>query len=92
VAESLRWVTQLMSTAETRGPRSPDSRAQRRIERPFWLGDPIKSREHAYWELALYRCEAIEPRHQLGYPGQAVKISDAALDHARRRGHHLARG
>src|SRR5262249_39966884 len=72
-----------------------------------WLGDPIKTREHADRVLALYS----EERHRhlvgilntdvksgslaysanatwvLGYPEQAVAISDAAHAHARRRGH-----
>jgi class 3 adenylate cyclase/tetratricopeptide (TPR) repeat protein len=73
----------------------------------FWLGEPIKAREHTEKILTLYR----EERHgrlveilnhdpktvalvfaafsawMLGYPDQAVRISDAAEAHARRRGH-----
>ena len=107
-AELLRWVTQAMNAAETY------SDADLLIvghfaaaNAHFWLGDPIKTREHADRLLALYS----EERHDhlsgilnhdpksmslvysalstwmLGYPEQAVRIIDAAHDHARRRGH-----
>jgi predicted ATPase len=73
----------------------------------FWLGDPIKAREHADRVLALYS----EERHSrlldilnqdpktnslaysalltwmLGYPEQAVRISDVKDAHSRLRGH-----
>jgi hypothetical protein len=60
VAESLRWVTQLMSTADTDG--DPDLLIvghNAALNAHFWLGDPIKSREHADRVLALYS----EERH-----------------------------
>jgi predicted ATPase len=73
----------------------------------FWLGDPIKAREHADQVLLRYS----EERHGhlagvlnhdpktasllfsahstwiLGFPEQAVRISDAKDAHARERGH-----
>jgi predicted ATPase len=57
VAESLRWVTQLMNAAETYG--DPDLLIvghSAALNAHFWLGDPIKTREHADRVLALY-CE-----------------------------------
>jgi predicted ATPase len=108
VAESLHWVKQLMNAAETYG--DPDLLIVGHhavVAAHFWLGDPIKTREHADRVLALYS----EKRHghlvgilnndprtaalvfsaratwMLGYPEQAVRISDAADAHARRRGH-----
>jgi predicted ATPase len=108
IAESLRWVTQLMSAGETCGdPDLPIVGHFAAVVAHFWLGDPIKAREHADRVLALYT----EKRHShlvgllntdpktislaysaqsiwmLGYPEQAVKMTDAAHDHARRRGH-----
>jgi predicted ATPase len=74
----------------------------------FHLGDPLKAREHADRVLALYSEERlgslnIGPKSgslaysalstwMLGYPEQAVRISEAGAAHARRRGHpfHLA--
>jgi predicted ATPase len=108
VAESLRWVTQLVNAAETYG--DPDLLIVAHLAAltaHFWLGNPIKAREHADRVLALYT----EDRHahlvgmlnwdpktnslgflahstwMLGYPEQAVRILDAADDHARRRAH-----
>jgi predicted ATPase len=104
VAESVRWVTQLMNAAETYG--DPDFRIVGHLAAvlaDFALGDPIEAREHADRVLALYS----EERHGhlagilnrdpktnslvfsaasagiLGYPEQAVRIIDAAHDHAR---------
>jgi predicted ATPase len=60
VAESLRWVTQLMNAAETYG--DPDllmAGHHAAVLANFWLGDPIKVREHADRVLALYS----EERH-----------------------------
>ncbi len=60
VAESLRWVTQLMNAGETYG--DPDLLIvghAAALNAHFWLGDPIKTREHADWVLALYS----EERH-----------------------------
>ncbi len=108
VAESLCWVAQLMNAAETY--RDADLLIVGHIAAVvayFWLGDPIKSREHVDRVLALYS----EERHghlvgilnsdpktvslsfsalsswMLGVPEQAVRISNAAHAHARRRGH-----
>jgi predicted ATPase len=108
VAESLRWVTQVMNAAETYG--DPDLLILGHLAAMiahFWLGDPIKTREHADRVLALYS----EERHGhlvgilnhdpktfslrlsaqstwiVGYPEQALRISDAKDAHARRRGH-----
>jgi hypothetical protein len=73
----------------------------------FWLGDPIKAREHADRVLALYSKErdahladilnhdpkTVSLAHSahstwmIGYPEQAVTITDAKDAHARRRGH-----
>jgi class 3 adenylate cyclase/tetratricopeptide (TPR) repeat protein len=55
VAESLRWITQLMNAAETY--RDADLLIVGRIAAAaayFWLGAPIKAREHADRVLALY--------------------------------------
>jgi class 3 adenylate cyclase/tetratricopeptide (TPR) repeat protein len=60
VAESLRWVTQLMNASETCG--DPDLLIVGHVAAViahFWLGDPIKTREHADSVLALYS----EKRH-----------------------------
>jgi predicted ATPase len=60
VAKSLRWVTQLMNTAETY--RDPDlliAGHAAAVTAHFWLGDLIKAREHADRVLALYN----EERH-----------------------------
>jgi predicted ATPase len=108
IAESLRWVTQILNAAETSG--DPDLLIvghTAAVLAHFWLGDPIKSREHADKVLTLYT----EERHghlagilnhdpktvslgylalatwMLGYPEQAVRISDAKDVHARWRGH-----
>jgi class 3 adenylate cyclase/tetratricopeptide (TPR) repeat protein len=113
IAESLRWVTQLMNAAETYG--DPDLRIlghHAAVLAYFWLGDPIKTREHADRVLALYREEQHgrlvgilngDPKTYslvfsalstwvLGYPEKAVRILDAADEHARRRGHPFALG
>ena len=68
LAESLRWVTQLMNAAETY--RDPDlliAGHTAAVTAYFWLGDPIKAREHADRVLALYS----EERH-----GHLVGISE----------------
>ena len=60
VAESLRWVTQLMNAAETYG--DPDLLILGHfaaVYAHYWLGDPIKTREHADQLLTLYS----EERH-----------------------------
>jgi hypothetical protein len=60
VAESLRWVTQLMDAAEAYG--DPDlllAGHNNATTAHFWLGDPIKAREHADRVLAFYS----EERH-----------------------------
>jgi predicted ATPase len=108
VAESLRWITQLMDAAETYG--DPDLLIvghHSAVNAYFWLGDPIKVREHADRVLALYTDERHghladilnnDPKTMslgftalstwmLGYSEQAMKISDAADEHARLRGH-----
>jgi predicted ATPase len=108
VAESRRWVTQLMNAAETYG--DPDLLIvghHAAVVANFWLGDPIKVREHAARVLSLYSEERhghlvgilnTDPKTQtlgfsalstwmLGYPEQAVGISDATHIHARRRRH-----
>jgi predicted ATPase len=113
IAESLRWVTELMDAAETYG--DPDLLIVGHFAATssyFWLGNPIKAREHADRVLGLYSEErhghlaAIlnhDPKTQslmysalstwmLGYPEQAVTISQAADAHARRRGHPLDLG
>jgi tetratricopeptide (TPR) repeat protein len=108
VAESLRWVAQLMDAAETYGDADLLIVGHHAaVDAHFWLGHLIKTREHADRVLALYS----EERHvhladtlitdpkttslvysalltwMLGYPEQAVKITDAAHAHARRCGH-----
>jgi class 3 adenylate cyclase/predicted ATPase len=58
IAESLRWVTQLMNAAETY--RDPDLLIVGHLSSVvayFWLGDPIKVREHADRVSALYSKE-----------------------------------
>jgi hypothetical protein len=55
VGESLHWVTQLMNAAETYV--DPDLLIvghSAALNAHFWLGDPIKTREHADRVLALY--------------------------------------
>jgi class 3 adenylate cyclase/predicted ATPase len=55
VAESLRWVTQAMKAAETFG--DPDLLIvahHNAVAAYFWLGNPIKVREHTDRVLALY--------------------------------------
>jgi predicted ATPase len=113
VAESLRWVTELMNVAEAYG--DADFLIvghEAAIAAYFWLGDLVKAREHAGRVLALYS----EERHghlagilnddpktdslvfmalsawMLGYPDQAVRIIDAAHNHARGRGHPFSLG
>jgi hypothetical protein len=108
VAESLRWVTDLMNAAQAY--HDPDLRIvghTAAVTAHFWLGDLIKAREHANRVLVLYN----EERHghladilnqdpktlslvyltlsiwMLGYPEQAVRISDGKDAHCRRRGH-----
>ena len=61
VAESLRWVPEVMNAAETYG--DPDLLIVGHLialNAYFWLGDPIKTSEHADRVLALYR----EERHR----------------------------
>jgi class 3 adenylate cyclase/tetratricopeptide (TPR) repeat protein len=108
VAESLGWVTELMSAAKTHD--DPDRLILGHLAAAnayCWLGEPIKVREHADRVLALYG----EERHGhllavlsqdpktfslvvsalstwvLGFPEEALRISDAKDAHARRRGH-----
>jgi hypothetical protein len=108
VAESLRWVAQLMVAAEACG--DPDllivgnfAAATANME----LGNLIRTREHADRMLALYREERqahladilnLDPKTMtlifsgrsawmLGYPDEAVRITDAAHNHARHLGH-----
>ncbi len=113
VAESMRWVTQLMNAAETYGETDFLIVAQlASVTAYFWLGNPIKALEHADRVLAFYS----EERHGhllgilnhdpkthsliysalstwiLGFPEQAVRISDAKDAQARRRGHPFALG
>jgi class 3 adenylate cyclase/predicted ATPase len=60
VAESMRWVTQLMNAAET--SHDPDLLIVGHLAAVtayFWLGDPIKTREYADRVLAFYS----EERH-----------------------------
>jgi hypothetical protein len=113
VAESLRWITQLMSAAEAY--RDPDLLIvghHAAVAAYSWLGDPIKTREHADRVLALYSEErhghlagilnhdprtdslvfSAQSTWMLGYPEQAVKMSEAAQDHARRHGHPFELG
>jgi predicted ATPase len=55
VAESLRWATQIMEAAETH--RELDFRIVGHLSLAnsyFWLGEPIKAREHADQVLSLY--------------------------------------
>jgi predicted ATPase len=108
VAESLRWVAQIMEAAEAY--HDPDLRIlghHAAVVAYFWLGDLVKAREHADRLLALYSEEqhghladmlnqdpktralilAAQTTWMLGYPEQAVRISDAKDAHARRRGH-----
>jgi hypothetical protein len=108
VAESLGWVAQLMNAAETYNDADllivGHTAA---VTAYFWLGDPIKAREHADRVLALYgeerhghlaRILNADPKTvasifsaqvtwMLGYPEQAVRISDAKDAHARQCGH-----
>jgi predicted ATPase len=113
VAESLRWVTQLMDAAEAY--HDPDLLIlghHAAVVAHSWLGDPIKAREHADRVLALYSDERHvylarilnnDPKANsfvystlstwmLGYPEQALRISDLKDAHARRRGHPFALG
>jgi len=73
----------------------------------FWLGEPIRAREHADQVLSLYAEErhghlmdvfnhnvktltlvfALRAIWMLGFPEQAVRVSDECEKHARRRGH-----
>jgi class 3 adenylate cyclase/tetratricopeptide (TPR) repeat protein len=108
VAESLRWVAQLMDAAEASG--DPDLLivgSFGAVTANMELGDLIKTREHADRMLALYREERqahlagilnLDPKTMtlifsarstwmLGYPDQAVRITDAAHNHARQVGH-----
>jgi predicted ATPase len=107
-AESVRWVKQIMSAAESY--RDPDLLILGQyasVVVHFWLGDPIKARQHADRVLSLYSEERYghlvgilndDPKTNslvfsaqltwmLGFPEQAVKISDASHAHARRCGH-----
>jgi hypothetical protein len=69
VAESLRWVTQLMNAAETYG--DPDllivgHRAA--LNAHLWLGNPVKTREHGGRVLALYDESAARSSGQYSEP------------------------
>jgi class 3 adenylate cyclase len=60
VAESLRWVTQAMNAAETYGDSDLLILAHNDATLAhFWLGDPMRARQHADRVLALYS----EERH-----------------------------
>ena len=108
IADSFHWVTQLMNAAESYG--DPDLLILGHIAAMStycWLGDPIKTLEHADRALALYGEEPHvhllgilnnDPKTiglvfsalstwMLGYPEEAVRISDAKDAHARRTGH-----
>ncbi len=108
MAESLRWVTEVMNAAETYGDADLLIVGHlAALVAYFWLGDLVKVREHADWVLALYSEERhahlvgilnTDPKSNslvfsalstwmLSYPEQALRISNAAHDHARRRGH-----
>jgi class 3 adenylate cyclase/predicted ATPase len=107
-AESLHWVAQIQDSAELF--HDPDLLIVGHVAAVisyFWLGELIKSREHADRVLALYS----EERHGhlvdilnhdpktlsliyvglstwiLGYPEQAVRVSNERDTHARRLGH-----
>jgi predicted ATPase len=107
-AESVRWVKQIVCAAQTSG--DPDHLIvgdYAAVVVHFWLGDPIKAREHADRVLSLYSEEqhshlvgilnddpktnslafSAQLTWMLGFPEQAVRISDAKDAHARRRGH-----
>jgi predicted ATPase len=111
IAESLHWVTQLMNAAETyHDPVLLIVGHLSAVITHSWLGDPIKTREHADRVLALYSKEQHghlagilngDPKTLnlvllasstwvLGYPEQALRILDAAHDHARQVGHPFA--
>jgi predicted ATPase len=108
VAESLRWVAELMNAANASGDADLLILAHHAaLNAHFWLGDLTKTREHADRVLTLYSEErhghlvgilnhdpktfalffSAQSAWMLGYPEQAVRIGDAALDHARGRGH-----
>jgi hypothetical protein len=113
IAESLQWVAQLTNAAETYGDRDLLilGHFAAMIAR-FWLGEPIKVREHAERVLALYSAERLghladilnrdpnsyslmfsaQSTWMLGYPEQALRISDAKDAHARQRGHPFGLG
>jgi hypothetical protein len=57
VAESLRWVTQMMNAAETYGDADLLMLGHFLHVAYFWLGHPVKVREHADRVLALYSAE-----------------------------------
>jgi len=108
VAESLGWVAQTLDAAEVYhdGDLLIVGHTNAVVSY-FYLGELMKTREHAGKVLALYTEERHGPMvgllnqdlktftltwmalstWMLGYPEQAVKISDAALAHARRLGH-----
>ena len=74
VAESLRWAAQLMNAAESCG--DPDLVIvghHAAATAYFWLGDPIKSRQHADRVLALYSEE--RHGHLVGILNQDPKTS-----------------
>ena len=106
--ESLRWVAQMSDAAEAyRDPNLLIVEHWCAEISYFWLGDPIKAREHADQVLSLYSeeqhghlvpiinhnpktvslCYVPQAAWMLGDPEQAVKMINAAHDHARRRGH-----
>jgi tetratricopeptide (TPR) repeat protein len=107
IAESLRWVTQLMDTAEAYRDRDLLMVAyQAATNSYYWLGELIKARQYADQMLSL----DADNRHghlsdllgqdpktvvltfkalliwMLGYPDQAVVISEAKDAYARRLG------
>jgi predicted ATPase len=108
VAESLRWVAQLMDAAAACG--DPDLLIvghYAAVSGYIQLGNLIKTREHADRMLALYREErqahlagilnhdpktmtlifSARSTWMLGHPEKAVRITDAAHNHARKLGH-----
>jgi predicted ATPase len=106
IAESLRWVTQLMDAAEAYRDRDLLMVAYQAATNYYWLGELIKAREYADQMLSLYADDrhgylsdllGQDPKTEmlawkallswmLGYPDQAVAISEAKDAHARRLG------
>ena len=108
VAESLRWVTQILEAAETYHDQDLLILGHMTAANSyFWLGELIRAREHADQVLALYTEEQHlrlvdilnhDPKihsltwkahltWMLGYPEEALKISDTRDAYLRRRRH-----